>query len=117
MPLQGDPRDWSADTRQGAIFRAMAATPDRGHQPGRGKCAVCAVTYAKLVPTLGEWPLVFRRDGRELPRGTERARRLRNLIAEIHAYGADFRPEEAPSAPVWPTPEAPKASRRPAGSG
>lgn len=121
MPLIGDPRDWNADTKQGAIWNALKDTPDTGHIAGTHKvdgrknlrCAVCQTAYMALVNRLGEPPFDFKsNDGAVLPQGRQRADRLRHLIAEVHAYAAAYRPDAPaePKAEPKPKPIRPKAA-------
>ena len=122
MALTGDPREWDPTTKQGTVWAALADIPSVKHFPGATKtegrvvpkCPTCRTAYLRLLPGLGEAPLVFVSGGSPLPKGSERARRLRILLTAVHEHAHDFRPGEddvpapAPAPAPAPRPE-PKA--------
>jgi hypothetical protein len=109
MPLVGNPADWSATTKQGAVRDAFNGSLLHPHVAKA--CGVCDGVWRELVPSLGVAPLVFRSrvDGQmvDLPRGKERSRRLRNYVYEVAAHAADIDGWTAgePSEPIVADPE------------
>jgi hypothetical protein len=120
MPLVGNPADWAATTKQGAVRDAFNGTLIHPH--AAKACGACDAVWRELVPSLGVAPLVFRsrENGRmvDLPRGKERSRRLRNFVYEVAAHANDVQAWTAgePSEPEIvapepdPTPEPPAPS-------
>jgi hypothetical protein len=107
MPLVGNPASWSETTQQGLILSALFDVADGDGRHLKDNCPACRAAYGSLRDSLGAGPLRFFRNGptgrEELPRGKQRADRLRWKIAEVHAYAADRSQwREDPKAPKPP---------------